>query len=297
MEDKIKICPFCREEISNFARKCRYCGEMVGDPLKDERTLTADDIGKPDVTGAVRGETLAQAYSALQHRLEEETGDAREKRRRSSNVRRVKKVVVPVLIVGGIVVALMVFRENITSFIGRFSTPPNEAHARAYLKDANEARRSGNIIEALRLTNEALRVHPEGERAQDELQDLRAGVKLDLERMYRNKQYDQVAEYAERILAVDPENQEVTMLANLAVEDKARYMMKLVAVIADRDSGKCTAAIRTKISGTVDVREGDTFLDMRVEKIEEENSRVFVLDLKRNVSLVIDKEGVFETNP
>lgn len=296
MQDKIKICPFCREEISNFARKCRYCGEMVGDPLKDERTLTAEDIGKPDVTGAVRGETLAQAYSALQHRLEEETGEAREKRRRSSNVRRAKKVALPVLVVGGIVFALILFRGNIASFVARFRVPPNEAHARAYLRDANEAKRSGNTIEALRLTNEALGVHPEGKRAQDALQDLRAEVKLDLERMYRDKQYDRVTEYADRILAADPENQEVTMLANLAVEDKARYSMRLVGIIAG-DSGKCIAAIKTKISGTVDVREGDSFLDMRVEKIEEENSRVFVLDLKRNVSLIINKEGVFEANP
>ena len=295
MEEKIKICPFCREEISVLARKCRYCGEMVGDPLKDERTLTADDIGKPDVTGGIRGETLAQAYSALQHRLEEETGQQRQKRRRSSNVQRVKKVVWPVLVVGGIVVALIVFRAEIAGFIGRFRVPPNEAHARGYLREANEARRSGDIIEALRLTNEAVRVHPEGKRAQDALHDLRAEVKMDLERMYRNKQYDQVTEYAESILAVDPENEEVKMLANLAIEDKARYSMRLVGIIAG-DSGTCTAAIKTKISGTVDVREGDSFQDMRVDKIEKENTRVFVLDLKRNVSLIINKEGVFETD-
>jgi len=209
-------------------------------------------------------------------------------------VRRVKKAVLPVLVVGGIVVALIVFRADIAGFIGRFRVPPNEAHARGYLREANEARRSGDIIEALRLTNEAVRVHPEGNRAQDELQDLRAEVKLDLERMYRSKQYDQVTEYADMILGADPENEEVKMLANLAVEDKARYSMRLVGIIAD--GSKCVAAIETKISGTVDVREGDSFLDMRVEKIEEENSRVFVLDLKRNVSLIINKEGVFETD-
>jgi hypothetical protein len=85
------------------------------------------------------------------------------------------------------------------------------------------------------------------------------------------------------------------MLANLAVEDKNRYSMRLVGIITD-ESGKCIAAIKTKIRGTVDVREGDTFLDMRVEKIEQQNTRVFVHDDKRNVPLVINKEGVFETN-
>jgi len=292
MQEKIKICPFCREEISVLARKCRYCGEMVGDPLKDERTLTADEIGKPDSTGAIRGETLAQAYSALQSRLEAETGEAR-KKRKGSNVRRMKRFF-PLLIAAGIVVALVAFREDIVSLVKRVQST-KESHARAYLRDAHEAERNGDIIEALRLTNEALAVHPESQAAQDTLQDLRARVKLDMERMYRNKQYDAVTEYADRILTVDPKNEEVTMLANLAIEDKTRYSMRLVGIITD-EKGKCIAAIESKIRGTVDVREGDTLLDMRVEKIEQQNMRVFVYDVKRNVPLMINKEGVFETN-
>jgi tetratricopeptide (TPR) repeat protein len=295
MEEKIKICPFCREEISSFARKCRYCGEMVGDPLKDERTLTADDIGKPDSTGAIRGETLAQAYSALQSRLEGETEVAKKRHRRSSSVRRAKAAL-PLLVVGGIVLALVMFRGNIANFVKRLQVDPQESRARAYLKEANEAKRSGDIIKAVRLTKEALGVYPEGRAAQIALDDLRTEIKLDLERMYRNKEYDRVAEYADRILAVDPENEEAAMLANLAAEDKNRYSMRLVGIITDED-GKSIAAIRTRIRGTVDVRVGDSFLDMRVEKIEEANTRVFVRDVKRNVSLMINKEGVFETNP
>lgn len=295
MQEKIKICPFCREEISVFARKCRYCGEMVGDPLKDERTLTADEIGEPDTTGAIRGETLAQAYTALQTRLEGETQAAKKKRRRTPGLLRAKAVL-PLLVVGGIVLALVVFRGSIVDTVKRFQVSPQEAHARAYLRDANEAKRNGDIIETLRFTNEAIAVYPEGLAAQDALQDLRAEIQLDLERMYRNKEYDAVNEYADRILAVDPQNEEVKMLANLAVEDKNRYSMRLVGIITD-DSGKCIAAIRTKIRGTVDVREGDSFVDMRVEKIEESNTRVLVFDVKRNVSLIINKEGVFETNP
>jgi len=295
MQEKIKICPFCREEISVFARKCRYCGEMVGDPLKDERTLTADDIGEPATTGAIRGETLAQAYSALQTRLEGETQAAKKKRRRKPGLLRAKAVL-PLLVVGGIVLALVVFRASIVDFVKRFQVTPQDAHARAFLREASAAKRDGNIIEALRLTNEALAVYPESQAAQEELQDLRAEIHVDMERMYRNKKYDAVNEYADRILAVDPQNEEVKMLANLALEDKNRYSMRLVGIIMD-DSGKCIAAIRTKMRGTLDVREGDSFLDMRVEKIEENNTRVFVFDDKRNVSLVINKEGVFETNP
>jgi hypothetical protein len=293
MQEKIKICPFCREEISVLARKCRYCGEMVGDPLKDERTLTADEIGKPDSTGAIRGETLAQAYSALQSRLKAEASAAK-KKRGPSNVRRMKRMV-PLLIVAGIVAALVAFRGNIASLLKRIQST-EESHARAYLRDAHDAERKGDIIEALKLTNEALAAHAESRAAQDTLQDLRARVKLDLERMYRNKRYDAVAEYADRIMTVDPENEEAKLMANLAIEDKNRYSMRLVGIISD-PSGRCIAAIETKMRGTVDVREGDSFLDMHVEKIEEQNTRVFVLDVKRNVSLMINKEGVvFETS-
>ena len=295
MQEKIKICPFCREEISILARKCRYCGEMVGDPLKDERTLTADEIGQPDVTGTVRGETLAQAYSALQSKLEGEAVAAKRKRRRSSYGFRVKTVL-PWLAAAGIVFALVAFRGTVTDFVNRLRVSPKETHARAYLKDANEAKRSGDVIEALRLTNEALTVYPDSRAAQDALQDLRAEIQMDLERMYRRKEYDQVNQFADRVLSVDPENEEVKMLANLAGEDRNRYSVRLLGIMTGAN-GQCFAAISTKIRGVVDVSQGDIFTDMRVEKIDEENVQVFVTDLKRGVSLRIGKEGLFEANP
>ena len=295
MEDKTKVCPFCREEISTFARKCRYCGEMVGDPLQSERTLTADDIGKPDVTGEVRGETLAQAYSALQSELRDKAKAIEKRRKRKAFGLLRVKAIVPWLALGGIVFALVAFRGNIASFF-RHQMDLKQARALAILKEANESRRSGDLIGALQLAHKALEVDPGVQRAQELLRDLRAEIQADIERMYRRRSYDQVIAYVDRVLGVDPDNAEVKMLASLAREDKSRYSVRLFGIMRD-NQGKCVAAIKTNVRGVINVSEGDVFTDMRVERIDEQNHQVLVFDEKRGVHLTVRKDGVFERNP
>ena len=44
-QEKTRLCPSCRMEISVLATKCRFCGEPVGRPKDETRQLTVKDLG------------------------------------------------------------------------------------------------------------------------------------------------------------------------------------------------------------------------------------------------------------
>ncbi|MBI2424437.1 MAG: hypothetical protein HYV27_16525 [Candidatus Hydrogenedentes bacterium] len=43
--EEFRLCPTCRMSISVWATKCRYCGESVGRPKKEESHFTIKDLG------------------------------------------------------------------------------------------------------------------------------------------------------------------------------------------------------------------------------------------------------------
>jgi len=292
MEEKTKICPFCREQISILARKCKYCGEMVGDPLQTERLLTVDDIGRPKESRAVHGETLVKAYQALQAELKEKTVaiQKQRRRRRLTELPHANEIAI-LLVVAGVVWALVAFRGNITDFFRQRTVDVKDAHAVAILKEAHQYRMSGDLVEALKSVKKALLVYPESARAQAMLSEIRAEIKQTMERMYRQRHYAELIRCADQVLSVDPENTEVMMLANLAEDDSHRYSLRLAAIIKDETTGKRVAAIQDSVRGTMNVSEGDRFMEMRVEKIDAENGQVHVFDEKRDVAFRVTKEG------
>lgn len=44
-QDDMRLCPVCRTPISVWATRCRFCGEEVGRPRKEEETKTIEDLG------------------------------------------------------------------------------------------------------------------------------------------------------------------------------------------------------------------------------------------------------------
>jgi len=268
---------------------------MVGDPLQSERTLTADEIGQPDVTKDVRGETLAQAYAALQTELKDRaTAVQRSQRRDLVRMLHLKGLVLW-LVVGGIVFALITFRGNITGFFKR-QLNLKQTRALAILEDAQDSRSSGDLVGGLELVNKALEVDPHVPGGREALGELRAQVQAEIEAMYRRGNYDRAIAYADSVVSVDPKNEEVKMLAKLAREDKSRYAVRLVGIMTGSD-GERVAALKTSVHGVVNVSEGDILSRLRVERIDRENHEVIVFDEKRGVTLTIRKDGVFERSP
>lgn len=47
--EKMRVCPSCRMQISVLATKCRFCGEEVGKPKDETRTLSIHDLGGEQV--------------------------------------------------------------------------------------------------------------------------------------------------------------------------------------------------------------------------------------------------------
>lgn len=43
--EKSRICPSCRMAISVLAVRCRFCGEEIGRPKEEQRTLSINDLG------------------------------------------------------------------------------------------------------------------------------------------------------------------------------------------------------------------------------------------------------------
>jgi len=60
-EEKTRMCPTCRMEISFFATKCRFCGEPVGRPKEEVRQLTVHDLGGEHGTQYAPGEDVVGA--------------------------------------------------------------------------------------------------------------------------------------------------------------------------------------------------------------------------------------------
>ncbi len=63
--DKVRLCPTCRMAISVLATKCRFCGEPVGRPRDESRTLTVNDLGGSAASNFAPSEDVLEAIEAF----------------------------------------------------------------------------------------------------------------------------------------------------------------------------------------------------------------------------------------
>lgn len=70
-KEKSRLCPTCRCAISVLATKCRFCGESVGRPKDETRSLTIEDLGGETVVHYAPSSNVMEALEAF--RMEEGT--------------------------------------------------------------------------------------------------------------------------------------------------------------------------------------------------------------------------------
>ena len=72
--EKSRICPSCRMQISVLAVKCRFCGEEVGKPKEEQRTLSINDLGGEVIHHRAPSSSVMEALEAfrVETGLEEE---------------------------------------------------------------------------------------------------------------------------------------------------------------------------------------------------------------------------------
>ncbi len=63
--EKSRICPSCRMEISVLAVKCRFCGEEVGKPKEEQRTLSINDLGGEAISHRAPSGSVMEALEAF----------------------------------------------------------------------------------------------------------------------------------------------------------------------------------------------------------------------------------------
>jgi ribosomal protein L40E len=64
-QDKMRLCPSCRMEISVLAVKCRYCGEEVGRPKDEQRHYTATDLGGETIEHYAPSSSVMEALESF----------------------------------------------------------------------------------------------------------------------------------------------------------------------------------------------------------------------------------------
>ncbi len=67
--EKLRVCPSCRMQISVLAAKCRWCGEEVGKPKDEARTLSVHDLGGESIQHRAPSGSVMEALEAF--RVEE----------------------------------------------------------------------------------------------------------------------------------------------------------------------------------------------------------------------------------
>jgi hypothetical protein len=74
-EEKQRVCPSCRMQISVLASKCRFCGEEVGKPKEEARKLSIHDLGGESVQHRAPSGSVMEALESF--RVEESLNTTR----------------------------------------------------------------------------------------------------------------------------------------------------------------------------------------------------------------------------
>lgn len=69
LRDELRLCPVCRMSISVWATRCRFCGEEVGRPKREEKKLTLRDLGVPKDVSYKQSEEVRKALEAFRKEL------------------------------------------------------------------------------------------------------------------------------------------------------------------------------------------------------------------------------------
>ena len=81
-DEEMRQCPICRMVISAWATKCRYCGEEVGRPKREEQRVTVKDLGGESTSTYTLSGNVKDALEAF--RAEQEMAMEAQRRQEAS---------------------------------------------------------------------------------------------------------------------------------------------------------------------------------------------------------------------
>ena len=77
-DEKSRICPSCRNAISVLATKCQYCGERVGRPKAELRTLSISDLGGESIHHRATSSSVLDAMESFRAEEQSASEDVKE---------------------------------------------------------------------------------------------------------------------------------------------------------------------------------------------------------------------------
>ena len=77
--EKSRICPSCRMQISVLAVVCRFCGQEVGKPKEEQRTLSINDLGGESIHHRAPSGSVMEALEAFRVEADLEIIDSEKK--------------------------------------------------------------------------------------------------------------------------------------------------------------------------------------------------------------------------
>lgn len=319
--EKMRVCPSCRMQISVLATKCRFCGEEVGKPKDETRTLSIHDLGGEQVyhrapSGSVMealesfrvDETLqrvggpedlnkldmgidaaklpSSGYvpTAADFDFKPPTDTSAKKKKPSGSGSRMGLVAAIVVALVLVVVAVTAGPTILKNISGDEPPPAGPTYV-------NEApgilARGGPAIEALEAAVEAIGHEDNGENrriAEDSIQALVKEVhELLAARTFSAAKITQASNLAARGVDLYP-NEATRQLLEEAKEDDRAYKMVLVNI--DRPTDTATFKLVGPGSPEVKVQEKDLLADRFYVRSIVGSKSVTLTDTKRNARAI-----------
>jgi hypothetical protein len=316
--EKLRVCPSCRMQISVLATKCRYCGEEVGKPKEETRTLSVHDLGGENVLHRAPSGSVMEALESF--RVEETFsssegpglggssldldfgGDSGGKSSSTSafanpsasSPSRPAKSKLP--LIGGIVVAIVVvavLAVAVPKFIDSFGDTQADASLPTYINRAPGILNDGGpAIDALQAAVEAIG-HEDSEKNHRIAEDAVAALDKEVRALLAKKPFDMqnirdASSLASRGVDLYPNN--VTQdLVDEVNEDNRAYKISLARFDREADS----ATLIDNAGNRLTVKQGDKLLNrFLVERLHVGYKRVILKDTRRGDRLVVFEPGM-----
>lgn len=317
--EKMRVCPSCRMQISVLATKCRYCGEEVGKPKDETRTLSIHDLGGEQVYHRAPSGSVMEALESFRvdETLQRTDADDLNKLDLGINAGNLPgmtraptaedfdykpKSPAPMKkpasggsrmgLVGAIVVALVLVVVAITagpSILEKLNAPPPAPPTVTHVNQApGILARGGPAVEALEAAVEALGFEDSDENrriAEDCVQALVKEVRALLDApKFDSSKVTQASNLAARGVELYPNEATRQILEEAKTDDQA-YKMMLVNI--DRPTDTATFKLVTSGSPEVKVKEKDLIANrFYVQRVTGSQS-VTLTDTKRNGRTII----------
>jgi len=307
--EKTRICPSCRMQISVLAVKCRFCGEEVGKPKEEQRSLSISDLGGETIHHRAPSGSVMEALESYRAEEGDGTGEAElpddiatkamsefdvddavfgataRKEQEASRQTQIQRAKRNRLMQIGIAVAVLVVAAVAVPMVLR-SIDEKDAVAGdvVFVNRAPAALQAGEYLEALELATQAVQQDnsPDNRRILDEVVTALSGevsAKMEMRSGWTRSTLRQAVALSENAATTYP-NEVTENLRARALDEDTAYSVVLVSIDGDEAVFQLPGSSETKFR----VKKGENFYDERfeVEQVLSGTSQVFLRDSERN---------------